>query len=332
MKYKRVLVTGGAGFIGSHVVEDLVRRGHTVRVFDNFSSGRREYLAGVMADVEIIEGNILDASALTKAATGVDAISHHAAQLEILKCLADPEEDLRSNTVGTLNVLQAAVTCDISRVVNVSSACVYGQAQHMPQSEHGHPTNPNWAYGVSKLAAEKYCHVFQETHGLECTSLRYAIIYGPREWCGRVVTMFLRRILAGKPPIVFGDGAQVRDFTYVSDVVDLHARVLDSRNAYGKVYNVSTGKGTTVRELAEMVLKIAGMPGSPQFLDVQPGQAVADLGGRVRLPVELQAMTLDNTSAQTELGWVPRVPLEEGLQRELEWAAAHSEFWEGFRI
>src|SRR5262249_49872680 len=163
------------------------------------------------------EGEILDLPALERAAEGCAVVSHQAAQLEITHCIDDPIDDLRTNAIGTLNVFLAARKAGAQRILNASSACVYGQAIDPPSDEDRSPTNPNWAYGASKLVAEKYGKIWTEFHNLPVISFRYGIVYGEREWYGRVLTIFLKRILDGKPPVVFGAGDQIRDFTYVGD-------------------------------------------------------------------------------------------------------------------
>jgi UDP-glucose 4-epimerase len=251
---KKVLVTGGAGFIGSHIVESLVKAGAKVKVFDNFSSGKKENLNSVLDDIEIVEGDILNKDQLSAAMKGQDWVSHQAAQLEITTCVEDPLFDLRVNTEGTLNVFDAALRLKVSRVVSASSACIYGQAQYVPEDED-HPQVPNWAYGVSKLAAERYGLVYSNTHGLPIYSLRYAIVYGEREWYGRVLTIFLKRLLKGEAPVVFGEGAQERDFTYVGDAVSLHNACFETEAAPTS-FNVSTGVGTSIRQLAQQILTV----------------------------------------------------------------------------
>ena len=239
-----VLVTGGAGFIGSHVVDDLVRAGYRVTVFDNFSSGLRENLAALDGDVEIVEGDVLDAQALQAAARGKEIVSHQAAQLEITKCLEDPLDDMRTNLVGTINVLEAARSAGASRVVNASSACIYGQAVNPPSDEDAGPHDPNWSYGASKLAAEKYAQIFAHDYGFAVSSLRYGITYGPREWYGRVLTIFLKRLSEGKAPVVFGAGEQLRDFVYVGDVVRIHRACIESGMGGAHSFNGGTGVAT----------------------------------------------------------------------------------------
>jgi len=327
----RVLVTGGAGFIGSHIVESLVQQGARVRVYDNFSSGTPENLAAVAGDVEVLRGDILDEDELLRAMRGTEMVSHQAAQLEITRALEDPAGDLRTNTVGTLHVLRAAVACGVAKVVLASSACVYGQARVIPQTEE-HPTVPNWPYGVSKLAAEHYARLFRENHGLAVCALRYGIVYGPREWYGRVLTIFLRRALEGKPLIVFGDGTQQRDFIYVADVVDLHNRCLTRRAADGKVYNAGTGIGTSIADLAALVRSASGGRVEIVYDDPPQGGYSPLIPERIRLPAELQAMVLSPERARRELDWQPRVALADGLRRELEWIRERPGRWETMHV
>jgi len=323
---KRVLVTGGAGFIGSHIVERLLREGATVRVLDNFRTGLRENLSDVIGDIELMEGSILEPSDLAKAAAGQDLISHQAAQLEITRAIDDPVEDLITNTVGTLNVLKAAVDNGIGKVVMASSAGVYGQAVEIPQHEDSHPTNPNWAYGVSKLATEKYADIFQEAHGLKVVSLRYGIVYGPREWYGRVLTIFLKRSLEGEPLVVFGDGAQVRDFVNVADVVTMNLLCLRHDAADNEVFNVATAHGTTINELAELVRAASGNKVDVIHEDVAEG-ATSRYYDRIRLPQELKQLVQAYEKAERLLGWRPTVDLGQGIQEEYEWLSAHPDRW-----
>jgi UDP-glucose 4-epimerase len=322
----RVLVTGGAGFIGSYIVEDLLRCGAHVRVFDNFSSGLRANLSAVAGDIELIEGDILDPVALTQACQGMDAISHQAAQLEIIRCIDDPVGDLRTNTEGTLNVFQAARAANIGHVVYASSACVYGQAHYTPQDED-HPREPNWPYGVSKYATEGYGKLYHDYYGIQTVGLRYSIVYGPREWYGRVLTAFLRRALDGQLPVVWG-GLQERDFVFVEDVAACHRRCLEHDNLGAAVFNVSTGIATPIRELAEVVIEVCRLDGSPIYEAVAEGQVSDLVPGRIRLPAELKQMVLDNRRAREQLGWAPQVALHEGLAQEFAWLRDHAERWQ----
>ncbi len=327
LKGKKVLVTGGAGFIGSHTVEQLLKAGATVTVLDNFRTGLQENIDSFENDIQFIKGSILESGDLTKAAKGQDLICHLAAQLEITRALDDPVEDLLTNTVGTLNVMKAAVTAQIPKIVMASSAGVYGQAVEIPQREDTHPTNPNWAYGVSKLATEKYAAIFQEANGLNITSLRYGIVYGPREWYGRVLTIFLKQVLEGKPLVVFGDGKQVRDFVNVHDVARMNLMCLDDQRANNQIFNVSTSKGTDINTLAELAKKVSGMEVEIIHEDVKEGEK-SQYSERIRLPQELKELLQSYEKAEKLLGWKPEVNFEDGLREEYEWLSRNPERWQ----
>jgi UDP-glucose 4-epimerase len=323
---RRILVTGGAGFIGSFVVEALVRAGCRVTVLDNFRSGHRENLAAVAGEIELVEGSILDYDTVLRLTRSQDAVSHQAAQLEITRAIDDPIEDLRTNTEGTINVFRAAVEAGVEQVVFASSAGVYGQAVETPQREDTHPTEPNWAYGVSKLATEKYAAIYRDMNGLRTTALRYGIVYGPREWYGRVLTIFLKRALEGEPLVVFGDGEQVRDFVHVDDVVDMNLRCLRDERAAGEAFNVATALPTTINELAELVAETAG---GVEILheEVEEG-ASSSYYDRIRLPMELKTLVQSYEKAERLLGWRPTIALPEGLRTELEWLRENAGRWQ----
>ena len=323
----RVLVTGGAGFIGSHIVRDLLESGAEVTVYDNFSSGLDENLAGVANSVQVVRGDILDADSLVSALRGHDAVSHQAAQLEITRSIGNPVFDLTTNTIGTLNVLRAADELGITNVVEASSAGVYGQATRGLQTE-ADPTDPNWEYGVSKLACEKYAAIYCERNAeLSVVSLRYAIVYGEREWFGRVLTLFLARALRNEPPVVFGDGEQVRDFVYVGDIVALNRRALEADRPGHLVLNGSTAVGTTIVELAREVCAVAGLETDPIFEDVAEGERSSIVDGRMRLPSELAIMRMSYERAERALGWKPAVELADGLEREWKWLQDNTHRW-----
>jgi UDP-glucose 4-epimerase len=323
----KIFVTGGAGFIGSHIVSDLLTSGASVTVYDNFSTGLDENLSDVRDSIELIRGDILDAESLLASMRGHDAVSHQAAQLEITRAIDTHAFDLTTNGVGTLNVLQAAAELGITKIVEASSAGVYGQAVTALQTEE-HPTNPNWEYGVSKLACEHYASIHCERRPeLSVSSLRYAIVYGEHEWFGRVLTLFLRRALDGRPPVVFGSGEQIRDFVYVGDIVDLNRRCMESENPGHLVLNGSTAVGTSIVELARIVCEVTGLETDPLFEEVAQGQRSALVDGRMRLPSELAAMCMSYARAEAELGWRPAVALRDGLEREWKWLQDHAGRW-----
>ncbi|RLJ07832.1 MAG: hypothetical protein DRP16_02690 [Candidatus Aenigmatarchaeota archaeon] len=321
----KVLVTGGAGFIGSHIVESLVKKGAEVIVYDNFSTGSIENIKHLEKDIEVIRADILDYDKLLDVCRGVNVISHQAAQLEITKCIDNPIEDLKINAEGSLNVFNAAIKNGVKKVIYASSACVYGQAQYIPQDEN-HPTNPNWQYGISKLAVEKYADIYNKYYGIPTIGLRYSIVYGPKEWYGRVLTVFLKRAMEGQLPVVWG-GDQIRDFIYISDVVSLHSLCIESDIVYNDIFNVSTGIGTSIKQLARLIIEIFDLDGEPIYEDVKEGEGSELLEGRKRLPMELKKMVLDNRKAKKNLGWEPRVRLREGLIKEFEWLKSNKHRW-----
>jgi UDP-glucose 4-epimerase len=326
---KNFLVTGGAGFIGSHIVDKLLEEGaNKVFIYDNFSSGNKENISHLRNNkrVVVVQGDILDYDNLCKVMRKVDVVSHHAAQLEIFRALSDPLEDLKTNVIGTLNVLRAALKYKVQKIINASSACVYGQARYLPEDE-AHPKRPQWPYGVSKLSAEKYCTMYYEFYGLPIVNLRYGIVYGPREWYGRVLTIFIKRILENKPPVIFGEGQQTRDFIHVSDVARAHNLCIESEKAIGETYNVGTGVKTTIKELAELVIKVLGKPLNPIFENPHEGDFSRLVPYRRRIPGELLNMVLDIKKAREELGWKPKVKLEEGIRTEIDWIKEKPTLW-----
>lgn len=326
IKGLKILVTGGAGFIGSHIVESLVKGGAKVTVFDNFSFGERENLTNVKKDSQIITGDILDEEALSKAAKGQAVISHQAAQLEIFLASADPYADLKTNTIGTFNVLRAAQAAGVAKVINASSACVYGQKDGLT-SEAELPV-PNWEYGVSKLAAERYGTIYSDYHNLPVISLRYGITYGSREWYRRVLTIFIKQAIEGQELVIFGNGTQIRDFIDVSDVVAIHNLAIEDDRCQGDYFNVGSGIGTSINQLAEVVKTVSGQNLKIIHEDVKEGQFSKLVPQKKRNTAELKSMLLDCSKAHQMFGWQPKVTLEEGVKREYEWAKANPNYWQ----
>jgi len=325
IKGTNIVITGGAGFIGSSLVKKLVVLGSKVKVFDNLSSGTLQNLKTVRSKITFVKGDILNKKLLIKEFNKADIVSHQAAQLEITRAIDDPTYDLKINTIGTINVLSAAGKCKVKNCYNASSACVYGQAKTKIQTEN-HLTNPNWGYGVSKLAAEKYAHIISNQTNLPVTSLRYSIVYGPNEWYGRVLTILLKRALENKDLVIFGQGSQIRDFVFIDDVVDLNIKCITNRRSENQIFNVSTGKPTSISTLAKLVKRYLNPCIKIIKENVKKGET-SKIINRQRLPQELQRMTLSPKKAKKLLNWHPKTSLKQGLIKEFKWLKNNKSRW-----
>ena len=323
---KKIFITGGFGFIGSHLVARYLKEGASeVVVYDNMSTGNEDYLKGL--DITFIKGDILDYPHLLNSMKNCDIVSHHAAELEVFNGIENSVHESQVNILGTLHVLNAAVKQDVKKILFASSGAVYGQAQILPQPID-HPLNPHWPYGVSKLAGEKYCTQYSLLYGLNTVSFRYGIVFGPHEWYGRVLTLFIKRVLEGNAPVIFGSGEQRRDFVYVDDVVDCN--ILATYNdsfPNGKAYNVGGISHVNVKQIAEAVLETINPSIKPFYDDPEPGQDSKYQPGRKRLPGELIDFILDNTETAKDLGYEPKVDLKKGLQKEVEWIKKNPSYW-----
>jgi UDP-glucose 4-epimerase len=303
----RTLVTGGAGFIGSNLVDALVGRGDEVIVLDDVSTGRRDNLAHALANgAQLVEGDIRDHGALSELCASVrpEVVFHLAAQIDVRKSVADPAFDARVNVEGTVNVLRAAHASGVRRVVNTSSGgAIYGEARTIPAPED-HPVAPEAPYGLSKFCAEQYCELFARLHGLSTVSLRYGNVYGVRQdplGEAGVIAIFCGRLLGGGRPTIFGDGRQTRDYIFVSDVVDANLRAAETDA--GGPFNIGRGVETTVLELVEELAPHAADGFEPEHAPERRG--------------EVRRIALDTARARAELGWEARVGLKEGLERTL---------------
>lgn len=309
----RYLVTGGAGFIGSAIVQELAKRGEQVRVLDNLATGCRENLAEVAGAIEFVEGDIGDGAILNAALDGVDLVLHQAAIPSVPRSIADPVLTHRVNADGTLALLWAAHQKKVSRVVYASSSSVYGDTPTLPKTETMVP-NPLSPYAVSKLVGEHYCRVFTRVYGLETVSLRYFNIFGPRQDPGSpysgVLSRFIAALREGRPPTVFGDGEQSRDFTYVADVVEANLLAATAPLAAGQAFNIGTGHRYTLNHVLEVLAGITDQVAQPIY---QPPRT-----GDVR---DSQA---DISLARRLLGYQPAVSFEEGLRRTIEWHAGRA--------
>jgi UDP-glucose 4-epimerase len=303
----RCLVTGGAGFIGSHLVDALLAAGHDVRVLDNFSTGDRRNLMAVAGDIEVVEGDLRSYERAFTATRGCEVVFHQAALPSVPRSVADPLTTSAVNVTGTLNVLLAARDAGTRRVVYASSSSVYGSNSTDVKREDL-PVNPLSPYGVSKHAAEGYCVSFSRVYGLESVSLRYFNVFGPRqnpisEYAAVIPNVFSAALL-GEDAIVFGDGNQCRDFTFVDDVVAAALIAAEAPEASGEVFNIGRGERTSVNGLIGLVSEITGKPIALRYLPWRPG--------------ETRVSVADITKAVSILGYRPRVSVKEGLARVYE--------------
>jgi nucleoside-diphosphate-sugar epimerase len=303
------LVTGGAGFIGSHIAEALVKRGDRVRVLDSLITGRRENLSQVAGGVEFIEGDIRDYATTMRAAEGASVIFHQAAVPSVPRSVADPALNHDINVNGTFNVLMAAREAGARRVVYAASSSAYGDTATLPKQEEMSPS-PLSPYAAAKLFGEYYCQVFSRVYNLETVCLRYFNVFGPRQdpsspYSG-VISKFITVLLRGEAPVMYGDGEQSRDFTYVANVVDANLRAAESSvEAIGHVINVGIGERVTLNQLLAELQKIIGSNLTASYKETRAGDVRHSLAAISR--------------AENLIGYRPLVGLAEGLRRTVEW-------------
>ncbi len=301
------LVTGGAGFIGSHIVETLVRRGEAVRVLDNFSSGKRENLATVRDAIELIEGDLRDLESVRAVMRGVDYVLHLGAIVSVPASVDDPLTTHAVNATGTLHVLLAAREAGVRRVVFSSSSAVYGQ--HLPPHHEALAPQPLSPYAASKLAGEAYGRAAWEAYRLPFVTLRYFNVYGPRQdphsYYAGVIPAFIGSLLKGQAPIIYGDGHQARDFVYVTDVVEANLRACVSEKAVGQVINVASGRSVTVLELLATLVALLDVKVEPVFAPPRTGEVRFSAAQIAKMP--------------DLLGFIPQVDLAQGLAQTIAW-------------
>jgi len=299
----KVLVTGGAGFIGSHLVDELVKQNHEVTVLDDLSTGRIENLVfPVRDDIKFIEGSILNRINLFEAMHGQEYCFHQAAFVSVPRSVKEPLRVHELNATGTLNVLLTAQRAGTKRVIYASTAASYGNDAPMPLRE-SHTAEPETPYGVSKLAGEQYVRIFSKLYDLETVALRYFNVYGPRQdpsspYSG-VITKFITALKTGETPLIYGKGEQTRDFVYVGDVVNANIKAMITKHT-GQVFNIGTGKPSSVREVLNQLTSIFQKPFSPRYELEQPG--------------EVRHSFADISKAQKLLGYFPAISLETGLK------------------
>jgi UDP-glucose 4-epimerase len=309
MSQGRILVTGGAGFIGSNLVDHLLAQGRPVRVLDNFSTGKRENLAHCQDQIELIEGDLADLDTVQRAVEGVEAILHHAAIASVPRSVSDPLGSNEANVLGTLHVLLAARDTGVQRVIYASSSSIYGDLDEDQAKVESMKPQPISPYGVAKLAAEYYCQVFYHNYGLETVGLRYFNVFGPRQdptsHYAAVVPRFIMAMLRGEPPTIYGDGGQTRDFTFVADVIRANMLALEAEEASGQAFNVARHHAHSVNELVEVLNELLQTNIQPEHTEPRPGDirhSLADIG-----------------EAKVKLGYTPQISFAEGLSRTVEW-------------
>ena len=318
--HNKILVTGGAGFIGSHIVDELMEKGFDVTVIDNLDTGRLENVAHHQnkKDFHFIKGDIRNFRLLKETMKDIDAVFHEAALASVTLSVKNPILTNDTNVGGTLNLLKVCCDLGVKRFVFASSAAIYGEAKSPLKKEDDTP-NPTSPYGVSKLAAEKYARVFCKAYGLETVCLRYFNVYGPRQNVdvhgsyGGAISIFLNRILKGVPPKIYGDGEQTRDFVYVKDVVEANMLALNRKNATGEVFNIATGKNISINQVANTLrnvmnrIDLKNIHVNPRPTDIRHGYA-------------------DISKAQKTLGYNPKFSIKEGLTELVNWYAEKNSF------
>lgn len=306
------LVTGGAGFIGSNLVHELLRRGETVRVLDNFSTGRRSNLADVYGDIDLVEGDLRSSESCRQATKGVDVVLHQGALPSVQRSVSDPFTSHDTNATATMNLLVAARDAGVKRFVYASSSSVYGDSPTMPKQEEMIP-RPKSPYAVAKLAGEHYCRIFYELYGLETVCLRYFNVFGPYQdptsHYSAVIPLFIRAMMAGKAPTIYGDGTQSRDFTFVQNNVHANLLAATQPGVGGQIFNIACGQRYSLLDLMDALNEILGTAIEPTFDHSRRGDVKHSLA--------------DIRRAQEMLGYTVQVDFLEGLRRTAAWYRTH---------
>lgn len=300
----RILVTGGAGFIGSNIVDKLIELGYEVAVIDNISTGKIEKLN---SKAKFYKLDITDAESMIKTFMEYrpEVCIHHAAQVDVQKSIKEPMFDLNVNIVGTLNILEACIKSNVRKIIYASSAAAYGEPQYLPVDEL-HKTNPISLYGISKHTPEHHIEVYGKLHGLNYTILRYSNAYGIRqeyEGEGGVIAIFLNKIIQDETPVIYGDGKQTRDFIYVKDIVEANVTAINKGD--NEIINISNNNNISINELVEVLAKICNKNIQPSYKDARGGDIIHSY--------------MDNKKASVLLGWEPKYSLEEGLKETLQY-------------
>jgi len=302
----KVLITGGAGFIGSHIAEALLKKNYEVRILDNFSTGEKENIKGIKA--EVIEGSITDKKTVDEAMKGIDYLFHQAAQVSVADSVKNPARTWDINIKGTKLVLNAAVKNKVKKVIIASSAAVYGDDPQLPKREEMKP-QPISPYGNSKLMNEYMAENEHRINGLNAICLRYFNVYGPRqspksEYAG-VISKFIEKMTKGERPKIYGDGEQTRDFVYVEDVVNANILAMENEKVKSGIFNIATGKETSINELVRTINEILGKNIQPIYEPAREG--------------DIKRSVADITKAKRKLGYEPKYKLKDGLKKTIEW-------------
>jgi nucleoside-diphosphate-sugar epimerase len=307
----KALVTGGGGFVGSHLAAHLAELGHEVRILDNFATGRRSNLLALPEEIELVEGDIQSYERVHNAVVGCEVVFHQAALPSVPRSVQDPLTSNATNITGTLNVLLAARDAGVRRVLFSSSSSLYGAGLEMPKREDMRP-EPISPYAVAKVACEGYCRSFGDVYGLETVCLRYFNIFGPRQdpmsQYSAVIPNFITALLAGERPTVFGDGEQSRDFTYVQNVVEANLQAMDAQGVAGQAFNVAYGERTTLNQLLDELRELLGTDIEAEFAASRPG--------------DVPHSWADCSRAQEAFGYQPEIALRDGLRRTIEYYEA----------
>lgn len=306
------LVTGGAGFIGSHIAAALLEQGHHVRILDNYSTGRRENVAPLAGRVEILEGDLRCPADCRRACEGIDIVFHQAAVPSVPKSVEDPVTSHESNIDGTFNLLQAARVAKVRRVIYAASSSAYGDTPALPKHEDQLP-QPLSPYAVQKLTGEHYCRVFSECFGLETVSLRYFNVFGPRQdpqsQYAAAIPAFVTAILGDRRPVIYGDGEQTRDFTYIDNVVHANILAAGAPGVRGEVLNIACGERISINRIVAQINRHLGKEIRPEYAPPRPG--------------DVRHSQADIRRARERIGFEPRVLFDEGLARTIDWYRSH---------
>lgn len=306
----KILITGGAGFIGSHLSDKYTKEGHTVICLDNFMNGNLMNIRHLLnyRNFKLINGDIRDFDLLEKIMRDVDVVFHLAAQIHVDRSIIEPKLTYEINVLGTQNILEVARMYDVEKIIHASTSEVYGSAQYTPMDEN-HPLNAPHPYGASKIAADRMCYAYIETYGMNICIMRPFNLYGPRQkdsGYGGAISLFTKRVLSNMPPIIYGDGEQTRDYTYIEDIVEAYDLILNNKPITEPI-NFGTGKEIKIIDLANKIIALCGKTGNinPVHVELRPG--------------EVKRLVADISKAKELLGWKPKYTIEGGLKKFIDW-------------